>query len=98
MFISPSELTTSFDRVRATRLSLDTGERQSYLTDVGPFAIADFLGAQTLVRSTGGALDSSTLSRAGEFALVMVGAQSAVFAFRSGATVYGVSSNTSRAV
>lgn len=65
----------------------------------GPaIAIFDATRARSKLSATGGALTSTTLLEDGEFGLVALGANSAIFAFRSGQTIYGVSSNTTRAV
>lgn len=58
--------------------------------------VVDLTAARSKLSSTAGAMDSATLTEDGEFALVALGAQSAVLAFRSGNTIYGVSSNTTR--
>jgi len=65
----------------------------------GPaIAVLDLLRARSKISSTGGAMTSTTFPEEGEFGLVLVVANSAVFAFRSGQTIYGVSSDTTRAV
>ena len=91
MFVSPSIRTTEIGP--RVRISADQGPQ----TD-STFAIFDLTAARSKISSTGGAMTSTTFPEDGEFGLVLVTANSAVFAFRSGQTIYGVSSNTTRAV